>query len=335
MKARRSLIGLGLAALFSLGLAGFALHERAQEGAPHFAPSPFLPGFAEQVKNAARIHIVSHEGVFDITNRGDKGWVLPQRGNYPADFDEVRHTLIGLAALETIAPKTARPDWFKDIGLETPPKGNGVLIEVKDGHGQTIASVIMGNMENTGDANGSAGLFVRRPGENQTWLARAVFVPHGDPAAWMALKVLEIEPARIKDIAIAPASGKPFTLSHQRPSDLHYTLSPPVKNPDNTLMDAIADAISGFAATDAKPASEVDFSKPTRVTVHGFDGLTINLELATIGSDSWARINATGAQPAASAQAQAINARAGAWAFKLAPDKAAALLTPQAKLGTP
>ena len=55
-----------------------------------------------------------------------------QRGNYPADFDEVRHTLIGLAALETIEPKTARADWLHYVGLDTPPKGQmACLIEVR------------------------------------------------------------------------------------------------------------------------------------------------------------------------------------------------------------
>ena len=69
----------------------------------------------------------------------DKGWVLPARGNYPADFDQVRHTLIGLAALETIEPKTARADWLPYIGLDTPPKGNGIEITVSDKQGKTLA----------------------------------------------------------------------------------------------------------------------------------------------------------------------------------------------------
>jgi hypothetical protein len=41
------------------------------------------------------------------------------------------------------------------------------------------------------------------------------------------------------------------------------------------------------------------------------------------------------APPGASAEALAINTRAGSWAFKLAPDKAAALMSPQTSLGTP
>src|SRR5579872_2566710 len=123
MTPRALLAGLGIAAIVSVGLATFALQD--ESSAPPTAQSEFLPGFAAQVKNAARIHIVSRDGAFDVTYRADKGWVLPQRGDYPADFDEVRHTLIGLAALEIIEPKTARPDWFHYVGLDTPPKGDG------------------------------------------------------------------------------------------------------------------------------------------------------------------------------------------------------------------
>ena len=211
-------------------MAAFALHQRAQEGAPHFTPTEFLPGFAAQVKDAARIHIVSHDGDFDIRNTPDKGWVLPARGDYPADTDEVRHTLIGLAALQTIEPKTARPDWYHYAGVEMPPKGSGTLITVSDAAGHVLAALIAGNMETLGDPNGAAGLFIRRPGETQSWLARAVFVPHGAPSDWMLLHVLDLAPARLKDMTIAPAGGKPFTLARAHPSDQDYALSPPAKN---------------------------------------------------------------------------------------------------------
>ncbi len=47
--------------------------------------------------------------------------MLPGRNDYPASYETVNKTLVGLAALQTIEPKTSRPDWLHYIGLDAPP----------------------------------------------------------------------------------------------------------------------------------------------------------------------------------------------------------------------
>ena len=103
----KKLIVLGLVTVVFAGLATGAVIWRARQSEALAAPAPFLPGFSAQVKNAQRIHIASKAGSFDVAYSEGAGWTLPAKGNYPADFEQVRHLLIGLAALETIAPKTA------------------------------------------------------------------------------------------------------------------------------------------------------------------------------------------------------------------------------------
>ena len=93
---RRILIALGSAALVFALLAVFAIWQRAAEGLPRYAAETFLPGFTEAAKNATRIEIVAPGGAFTVAQT-PQGWILPDRGNYPADFDEVRRTLISLA----------------------------------------------------------------------------------------------------------------------------------------------------------------------------------------------------------------------------------------------
>lgn len=335
MMGARTLLYLALAALLSSALAIFALNRNSAKDNLASASGEFLPGFAAQVKNAARLHIVSKDGAFDVTYTPERGWVLPGQGNYPADFNEVRHTLIGLAALEIIAPKTSRADWLHYIGLETPPKGNGVLIQVADAKGRQLASLIMGNMENLGDPNGTAGLFVRRTGDNQSWLARAVFVPHGAPSDWMLLHVLEIDAARLKDVTLAPAGGKAFTLSRAHMSDIDYTLSPPAGKVNPQLLNAVPTAVTNFSATDVRPAAQIDFSKAAHVTAHSFDGLIVNLDAVQIGADVWVQMNETAAPnavPGIADEARALDARTAGWAYKVAPDKGRLLMVTEPML---
>ncbi|HZQ39891.1 MAG TPA: hypothetical protein VFA87_03830, partial [Rhizomicrobium sp.] len=59
---RRNLTILGAAAAVSVLLAGAALYEEAQATKTVFTPGEFLPGFAQHVKESARIHVVSRSG---------------------------------------------------------------------------------------------------------------------------------------------------------------------------------------------------------------------------------------------------------------------------------
>ena len=196
---RRNLMILGGAAALSVILAGIAIYQESQATKTRFTQGEFLPGFAARVKDSARIHVVSHSGSFDVSYSAAKGWVLPAKGNYPADFNQVRHTLLGLAALETVEPKTSRADWLGYLGLDTPPKGNGIEIVVSDASGHEIAGVITGNTAQIDTGEAGTGVFVRRPGDNQSYLARTVFTPHGDLSDWVDTNVMSVDAARSEE----------------------------------------------------------------------------------------------------------------------------------------
>jgi hypothetical protein len=339
-KRRRILIGLGSAALVSILLAGFALEQRAAEGTPQYTPTEVLPGFSANVKNSAVIEVTSHAGTFHVVGQNGKGWVLPGKGNYPADFDEVRHTLIGLAALETIAPKTDRADWLHYLALDTPPKGGGTQITVKDSHGAVLASLILGNMEELGDPNGTSGVFVRKPGDNQAWLARTVFTPHGEIAAWLSTHVLDLGAARLEEVAVTPAKGAAYTVHRLRPSDPVYTLAAPPKvgTPNSQMINAIAYAVTSFSLVDVEPVAQMDFTKASHAVARSFDGLLVNFDIVQQGSDVWAKLSAStapGAAPMVANEAAALNAKIAGWAYKLPPEKGAALTSDLPKLMTP
>jgi Domain of unknown function (DUF4340) len=337
---RRNLVILGSAALVSLALAAFALEQRAAQGQPHYTPTEVLPGFAANVKNAAMIHIASQDGEFDVAYTPDKGWVLPARGNFPADFDEVRHTLIGLATLETIAPRTGRADWMHYLSLDAPPQGSGIAFTVKDKDGKFPASLIAGHMEELGDPNGTSGLFVRRPDDNQAWLARAVFVPHGDIASWLSSKVLSLGGTRLQEVAVTPLKGPAFTISRPSAAAQIYTLANAPKNstPNSQIINSFPFAIANFTFTDVRTAAPAEFAKTAHAIARTFDGLLVTFDVVQQGSDIWTRISAStvpGAKPEIAQQASAINARTAGFAFKLPPEKGNALLADLPKIMTP
>ncbi len=239
--------------------------------------------------------MVSHSGTFDVVYSPAKGWVLPAKGNYPADFNQVRRTLLGLAALETVEPKTARADWLSYVGLDTPPKGSGIEVIVSDASGHDLAAIIIGNAAELDNAAGGNGVFVRHPGDNQSYLARAIFTPHGDLSDWVDTNVMSVDAARINTVTVTPFSGASYTVAREHASDLEYKLQgpPPPKGmaANSAQVDLIPQIVSGFAFTDVKPASELDFSKAAHLSAHTFDNQNIHMDAVEVNGAVWVKIS--------------------------------------------
>ena len=320
---RRNLAILAVIALVSILLAALGIwHQAAMTGEKTEVETVFpkLPG---QVRKVARIHIVSKaHGVLDIAFNPQKGWVLPQHSNYRASFETLRATVVGLAALQTIEPATARADWYGKIAVDAPPKGNGTLIEVLDDKGAILASLIMGKEIDIGDASGAAGIFIRKPGDKQAWLARSVFEPKSDAASWLNKNVISIDRARIQSADVTPVSGPGFDVKRDKPNDPDFTLAPIPAGREIAYpgaADSVAEAITGFSFDDVRPATDFDFSSAPRVVTRTFDGLVVTVKIVTQGPDFWAVVYAEGepGKPDAAREARAIDAHADGWAYKL------------------
>lgn len=332
---RRNLVVLAALALVSVLLAGLALDRRAAEVAPKYPPQATFPGLASKLSEVMRIHIESRKsGAFDVTFVPEKGWVLPGRSNYPASFEEVRKTLVGLAALQTIEPKTARPDWFHYVDLDAPPKGAGVLISLSDDKGRALATLIVGKSEDIGDASELVGLFVRKPGETQSWLVSSPFAPQASPSGWLKKNILDVAPARIQDVDVRPLSGPVYTVSRDKPSDMDFTLAPIPRGrapADSGGPDGVASALADFSFDDIQPAGNLDFdNQASRTVTRTFDGLIVRTDVVKQGPDYWARVFAGAApgKPDAAKEARDINANAQGWAYKLPATKGAQFMVP-------
>ncbi|HEY0107603.1 MAG TPA: DUF4340 domain-containing protein [Rhizomicrobium sp.] len=323
---RRNLAILGAAALLSLLLAVGAVWEQAVVNAGPPAPTEFLPGFARKVASVARIHIASKSGAFDVVFRPEKGWVVRQRDDYPANYDLVQRTRVGLAALETIEPKTARPDWLHYVGLDAPPNGDGTLIALSDDKGRVLAAIIAGKSEDIGDPAGATGLFVRRPGENQSWLVRSVLDPRASLSDWLDKHVVDVDRAEIQEADVDPAGSPSYVLARAKPSDPDFALTPlPGGKPlgDPAAPDGVAAALADFGFDDVAPARDFDFNDPAasaRIVTKTFDGLQVTARILKRGAEYWATLSAEAPAPAtadAAAKATQINMHAAGWAYKL------------------
>jgi hypothetical protein len=340
---RRNLAILaGIAAVMIL-LAVLALWQRSREMEPRYTEESFFPKLAQHVRQIADIRIASKSGTFDVVFKPDAGWVIAQHDNYPASFERLRETVVGMAALETIEPKTSRPEWLPLIDLGAPPRGNGVQISLLDEKGHVIASMIAGKTVDIGDQSGAEGLFARKPGSNQAWLLRSVFEPKASPAQWLDKTVMDVDRSRIQEVDVDPAGSASFTVVRIKPSDSDFQIVNMPKGREASFegaADGVGAAITEFTFDDVKPAKDFDFSdssKTARLVTKTFDGLTVTTLIQQQGPDYWATVSAEGAGGNALAEKEAreIDAHASGWAYKLPQYKGQVFMTTLASLLKP
>lgn len=347
-KRQRGLVMLAGFTLFFVILAMVALTIRANETMPSMNPRTFFPDLEAQRDTVAKITIATREGSFDVVRTTEGNWVLPGKSNFPAKFDNVKKTIIGLSKLELIQQKTARKDWHQQLDLVSPEdKGAAISITLADAQGKVLAAILAGKVQDAPTVNATGTIYVRRPGEDQTWLARGFLTLFRTANEWIDNDLFAIERTRIAKAEIAPEGQTPYTLERLvSEPDFKVVPMPDGKEPtSSSAVNGVASSLVGMTFDDVAPQSTQDFSKGSRATFTTFDGLTVVVSVVKAAEDKyWATFAATAnpapppapadpatppAQPDVAAQAagatadvlkaeaEKINKRTQGWAFNL------------------
>lgn len=337
---RRNLAILAGAALISILLAALALWHQSALLAPKYTPQTYFPGLAAQSPNIVHIRVASTKfGSFDVVFRPETGWVLPGMHDYPANFVQVRKTIVGMSGLETIAPKTARPEWFHYLGLRAPKVGRGVAIALFDDKGRQVAAMIAGKTKSIGEP-GMLGMFVRAPDSDQVWLVRSAFTPAANPADWMNKEVVSLTRNEIAEATVHPLAGPSYTVERTKPEQAEFTLRAVPKGRELAYPSAPsgpAASLVDFSFDKAVPSADINFTGAAELETKTFGGLTVKSRITAQGGESWVALSAE-ADPSnkgAVAQAKKINRAAAAWAFEIPAYKAAQFTTPLENLLKP
>jgi len=339
---RRTLAVLGAAALLFVLLAIAALWQRASELAPKYELTPMFAGL--DVNDVAALRIQSRAGTFNVRRDRAHGWTIPEKAGFPADAAQVRATILGVTSLQAVEPKTANPEWHGQLGLVAPDKGgDATAITLMDSAGKPLAAVLVGHGADVADAMGRGAIYVRKAGDNQTWLARGYLMAKPALADWLDKRVVSVGRERIQSVDVAPPAGTAYMASRARKDVPDFTIAPLPAGRSlayESAADIPASALVGFAFEDAQPIGNFDFSHlAAQHVTKTFDGLVVSVRIIDKAGAHWASVTAQATAPAAQAEATAINGRANGWAFKLPDYKytmfAAALETMLKPLGPP
>ena len=209
MKPRTLLILVILGVIAIAGGWYFGTAEQPTGQQAFNAGKLMFPDLAPQLQNAARIEIVHQGKTTAIVKHGDT-WGLEDRGGYVVQPGKLRGMLTALTELRLVEPRTTDPAEFSRLGLEDPngKTAESNLLRVLDPSGKTIAVLIVGHRRVRTQGNVPEQVFVRRPDDNQTWLAEGSLQVDADPQLWLDRDIMNIDHTRIATVAVTDGDAK-------------------------------------------------------------------------------------------------------------------------------
>jgi hypothetical protein len=296
-----------------------------------------LPGFADKL-GAIEFLRLTHGPVTVNFALVDQRWTIAEKANYPADQERVRELLLQLAELELIESKTDRPELLPRLDLDDPANGKSTEITAQDRAGAMIGQIVIGRGRPSELGEGQAGVYVRKPGSDQAWLARGAFALAGDPVSWLDRRIIDIAPARVASVVLTAADGNSVLIargSADQPFAIDGLPADAQAKPDAALA-APAGALEALTLDDVKAArgSMDDENGMSTAAFTTFDGLVVGLRLSPPGAGDWLMIDVTGSE-ASELKAKTLSAQLTPWRFAIPAARAKLLRTTLADLLLP
>ncbi len=326
MRTRTTVILAALgAAVLALGLVfGTGPGEQTQLAAKG---QLVFPGLVAKLADAAKIEI-THKGSTLTLDRGGKGaaadWGIAARADYPAQSGKVHELLANLTELRLDEQRTSDPAEYARLGVADPAgkDADSTLLRVLDGKGGTIAALIVGHAR-TAPSGGADTLYVRRPGEAQSWLADGKLAPTAEMQDWLDRNIVNIDATKVVTDVVTRGDA---TLTFGRTGD-KFGLTAPTDHPklDDDKLDEVGGALADLTLQDVRRAPAP--GKPLgRAVVTTKDGTVVTADVSKDGADIWATFAASGKDAAA------LDKKVSGWAYEIGSWKEQALVPTLADL---
>ena len=326
--SRQRFIALLVAALVAITAALYLSTQRNVVREVHGLP--LLPALASKLDSVTSLSVLKGSTTPSVTvHKQGEQWTVAERANYPADVAKLHKLLLALSDAKIREEKTSDPANYSIIGVEDPtkPGATGAQIELlaKDAK----LDVIVGKPIDQGNFVRRAGeksSYIVEPGisfeaEPRFWIDTRLLNFSADKiqsiqfkpdtgSTYTVRRVSEPTPKPDDGKKAAPnppgtpnAAGAPAaaaaapapaaTPAEPAPSKFVLEGVPSGRQAadPNTLAPSPT-AFSNLNDDDVAPIADIDFSKPSTVTLTLSDGSVITLTGAAVGEKRWIQIAA-------------------------------------------
>jgi hypothetical protein len=273
---RDTLAKLALGTAVAVVLALWAGSTRDVAGDVAGIGEPLVKDLSGAINEVTQLRVVEAGDKPTVTlQRAKDGWVVTERGGYPADISKVRETLIAFAEATLVEAKTANPERHAALGVEdvSTPDAKGMRVEIE---GKVPAKIVVGTFSTQG--NGS---FVRRNDEAQSWLVKGNLVSDRQVSNWLDKDLVDIASDRIMRVEIS-RGGQSFAVAKQSPEQPGYVVERLPRGREllsEYEANGIASVLAGLKFDDVAKAEAAvpDPASMVVATFRTFDGLIVEI----------------------------------------------------------
>ena len=267
-----------------------------------------FPELFEQLSEVDNIQFASGEGEFTLYREGED-WFIREHYDYPAHFDEVKRMLIDLSEAELLERKTDNPDEHYILGVEGAdpevPGGESLKVSLRDDD-EEVAGLILGQQREITTQAGPKQFYVRRAGEQESWLAEGYLQINPVMLNWIQAEIINLARERIARVEITQPNGDSAVIVNTGAKDRFGT----PEDGEETIFKYpqlgydIAGSLHQMRMEDVKPVAEFSRGDAEVVTARftTFDGLVVTTQSSFIDgfyySTMSAAFDASAIQPA-------------------------------------
>lgn len=243
--------------------------------------------------------------------RKDTGWVVKERGGYPASFQEISDLMVKLAELKVTQSEQIGASLLARINLNEPGKGEGAgtLVEFRDAKDKPLARLVLGKkilkkdplnpLPNAVDGV-PAGRYVLHPDAKDT-VAVVVSDPlnnaEANPGRWLQKDIFKAD--RIKTLTVTPESGTGWKITRTEEWGQWKFAS---GGGDLAASRAVAavNALGTMSFSDVAPDPKPEeMEKPYTIVAETFDSLVYTIKIAKrkSGEDYFVNASVSGEPP--------------------------------------
>ena len=288
-----------LAVIAAILILGTVFLSSREEPTPPLTGQPVFPGLKAIINNVSEMSVSTQSEIITV-HKDEKAWRVKEKHEYPADLGTVREALISLAELKILESKTRKPELYEKLGLQDVDAEGSLStgVTLKDATGNILADVIIGNDRSAKGNGGRKEIFVRKPGDPQTWLVEGRFTVEKNPSAWLDKKLVQIETKRVRRLSVTHPDKTRLVVEKGKPADLDYqvaNLPEGLEIQSQFTVNNIVSTVTSLSLDDVKPVSEVPFDAQPVVTAvfETFDGLEGTVRLLRQDDKDYVQLSAT------------------------------------------
>lgn len=275
----RTFIFLLLAVVGAISATVYYVAERGRENT---LPEERLlyPDLKDRINEIAEVTVKDRDGEIVVKDKGD-GWVIANRGDYPASFGGLKRLLLNLSEARILDFMTDNPDLYSKLGVQDVDQQGAASIQVtaSDAAGVMLVDMVIGDRQRAGGTYSSPTYYVRASGEPRSMLVESDLEVSARPNQWLESLIFAVAPERIKEVSIKhPDNEYRYYRENEEEQDFALGNIPDgMRIKSKTLVNRIGTILDDFRVDDVSGKTDRAFGEEAVTTrIETFDGLLVN-----------------------------------------------------------